>query len=241
MKRFIRLVALLMVALTLWAVIGSAALAATADRVVTLKMGSYSLKKDDYMNPVIYRLKLKKDSRITLTWSGNKQKNAYFFVYLDKNHKTSAGSIYLNKSAKGSATYMFPKGTYYIKMYDYKEKTKLKLASASPTKTPNYTPRLATKLKARKKTTIALSPMGLCPLWYRIALTGNRAITVTKSDNCEVSLYDSKLNRISDVMISSTHVATKALCPAGTYYLRVRPNDAYEHTYIYPVTTFHWE
>lgn len=124
MKRFIRLVALLTVALTLAAAIDSAALAAAAPRVATLKLGTYRLKKEDYSAPVIYRLKLKKDARITLTWSGNSEKNAYVFVYLDKDRKTSAGSLNLNKSARGSASLMFPKGTYYVKMYDYKEKTR---------------------------------------------------------------------------------------------------------------------
>ena len=72
-------------------------------------------------------------------------------------------------------------------------------------------------------------------------LPGKQTVSVAKSDNCEVFLYDSKLNRITDVTTSGDSVVTKNSCPAGTYYLRVRPSDLYEHTYIYPVATFSWK
>lgn len=244
MKQFRRVLALLTAALLLAALFGGAALAATkpvpkasSGKIVTLKLKqSVTMPKNENKAPV-YKLKINKDSIVTMTWSGNAKKSAYLQFYLDSKCKKNAGYFSFKNKAKGSQKYVFAKGTYYIKMADYTRKTVVKFTAKTIKYTANYTPSKAIALAAGKKLTVGMAPLKDFPLWYKITLTQPQPIAITKSEQGSIWLYDSNLETVSMTYSDSYRASENTLDP-GTYYLRVSHDDPYYN--VYPPMTFSW-
>ena len=137
---------------------------------------------------------------------------------------TTASFLGSNEPAQGKEYFVLYKGTYYLKMYDWDKKVKVKFTSkeVAPINKPNYCMSKAINLKAGKTATYAQTRKNNYPRWYKIKLTSPQTIKVYYTYryimHLNYELYDSNFNEIrtsrTDYGFQTDGVQAK-----GTYYL----------------------
>ena len=115
---------------------------------------------------------------------------------------------------------MYP-GTYYIKMYDGKEKAQVRITkkTVKSINKQNYCARKAINLSKKKKVQFAQSKKDNYTRWYKIKITKNQSFSIYGYDGW-YNLYDSNFNEIRCREDYDTSViTTDGIQPKGTYYL----------------------
>ena len=175
----------------------------------------------------VYKLIIKKDSIMTISWVNNTAGLA-IKLYSDKNCTDEFSTIYaISGPKKGRACRALGKGTYWITFSDLSDnyeqsRAKFKLDIEASVNRPNYCAAKAISLASGKTIKIAQTPFHRYDRWYKIKLDKKKQIKIvtTYGGPDYVYIYDSDLNYI-DTMNGSTTRITEKKQPKGTYYICV--------------------
>lgn len=223
MKQIKKLTALMLVFTTLLAFFPTECFAAY--KVKTLNLNQWYKLKDSSSNMTIYKVKVPEDSVYIVSW---KKHDTDYFAYgtistdkaCNNNVDTFLGVSVPSSGSKGIVLY---KGTYYIKMYDSKEKTQVKITSKTvqSINKENYSVSRATILAKNKKMEIAQTKRDHYTRWYRIKLTKSQTISIYGYDSW-YDLYDSNFNPIRcNRDYQKKVITTDGVQSKGVYYLAV--------------------
>lgn len=232
MKKWSRLIALLLVILTFTVLIPTT----MAASITTIKSGTaialkeWNSKKD--AETFIYKLKLDEDSLVTVKWTKNTAKKAYVAIFKDAAvEKVIKGVIwgFGDDAASGSEVYAFSKGTYYVQMYDGNASddvaptAKVTFTVVKAPNDANYCLANATTLAASKTVKIGQTTSYNYDRWFKIKLTKKKLISVytVKGEESSIKICDSKGQWISTSYTDGV-VKTDSKQKAGTYYICVR-------------------
>lgn len=216
-------VALMLAVLLLVAALPSSGLA-DSYKVEPLKLNQWYRFQDYDEHKTIYKLKVSGETVLNYTWKNGKY--GYLAVYRDKDCEDRVISIDI-EDAIGSSAFVLYSGTYYIKLYDDYERTKIKFSTkkAATVNKPNYCLGKAITVKAGKKIEIAQTRNSNYTRWYRINLPKTKTITLSFTSNYYYideyfTLYDRNLNELYCTKRKGAYV-TQGLQPKGTYYLKI--------------------
>lgn len=187
MKRLIRFCTLLLAAALILGLF-TPAFAAQGYKYVALRTGRWSgTLKAPSDTMTIYKLTLSKDSAVTIQWKNNAG-GLGVEVFDKKACLDGLYGIYTydgqgNQRASGDDYWVLAKGTYYVRMYDYDGKAKVKISVKACKDRANYCLAEAYALRSGVVETIA-APVGKAySRWYRFKLTKAKAITVYVDKN----------------------------------------------------------
>ena len=226
MKRYRNL---LILALVLMLLCSAPSMAASPNRVKTLKTNTwFNIPNTDSADN--YKLKLNADSIVTFSW-----RRCTDYVGLILNDSPSGGG-YLYQieafTAKGSQAIALSKGTYYIAVEqvgpDDEPPAQGKFTVEKAVNQKNYSRSTAISLASGKTLKIAQTPANSYDRWYKIKLNKTQVITVaTNAGNGKrVTIYNAKGRKLA-CKTSSRETVTKSKYKAGTYYIRVATPNAF--------------
>ena len=167
--------ALMLAVLLLLATLPTAGLA-DSYKVETLKLNQWYRFQDYREHRAIYRLKVSGETVLNYSWKNGH--DAYLSVYRDKACEDEVTDTYIGETT-GSSAFVLYSGTYYIRLSDYSERTKIKFSAkkVATVNKPNYCLGKAITVKAGKKVEIAQTKSDNYYRWYRIKLPKTQSIT----------------------------------------------------------------
>lgn len=204
MKQGKRLIAIILVLVTVLAVLPASAFA--SNKYKTLKFNKWYNLNRSQSNMIIYKLKVSEDSLITIEWKGNNYNNPiYGIIYKDRNCNIEIDSFLDNYSkSKGSSKIVLYSGTYYIAMFEdsYSWKTTQIRATKQSIKSiineKNTTYKKAVTLKPNKIIELFFTKNNNKQRWYKIKLTKTQKISLyTYSSGLSYHIFDNSLKDIT--------------------------------------------
>jgi len=220
MKRNQRILALMLVIITLFTLLPVSALASS--KVQTLKFGKWYNKldelSDDGNTEIIYKIEMKTDSPIKV----DIKSSAFIFLYRDKECKYKIREWYRDDTDEIVILY---RGTYYAKMYNLypQQEAAIRISAKKMKNKPNYCARKAITMAKNKVYQIGQTLNENYVRWYKIKLTKSQVISIIKDiPYFRITVYDSDFESIDCKYNDETHIlATRGRQPKGTYYISI--------------------
>jgi len=224
MKRTRRFIALLLATILMLFTLAPSALAAY--KVQAVKLNQWYTLRDSSPNMTIYRLKVTGETVVYFNWKNYDTESNWggIFLYYDKACSSSVDLVSFSDSSSGKDALVLYSGTYYIKMYDYNERTKVKITTKPATKLnqSSFCMANASSLKAGKKAEFAQTRKFNYSRWFKIKLTKAQVITFYGRLGY-YTLFDKNSNEISCERRSDQYI-TSGSQAKGTYYLKIESN-----------------
>lgn len=238
-----RTVALLLAALMLAALLPVGGLAATVYKTKNLKIGSWIPCHNNWGNHpandaiVTYKLKLNKDSIVTMSWTGNPENTKTEIKFYDdakirKGNDVSPFLTFHPDERKGSLQYVLLEGIYYLRMNFYDQNARVKVRfnlKSVQRQRDNYCLAKAAHLSKGKTAEIVQTADCCYPRWYKINLTQNKKFSVYLDlhytiGRGRIDIYDTKMQHVS-LINDQKWYHTQEAQPKGTYYIVVTTSD----------------
>lgn len=214
MKRNQRILALMLVIITLLTLLPVSALASSIN---TLKFDEVYMEnqlEDKNGDSIVYKMILTEDSAIIVKYIGSGE----ISLYKDSKCKKVIATLY-DWYADGIC--ILYRGTYYIKAQAYGSYSGIKITKKAVKDTGNYCVSKAITMKKNKKYEVAQTIKHNYMRWYKIKLTKSQVISIiTNKQYFDITVYDNEFESIDCKYNEETKtLSTRGRQPKGTYYV----------------------
>ena len=196
-----------------------------------------------------YKLTLKKDSLVKVSWSGHKP-SSFGYIHCTTNTKNISKDNLLwainsnDFTKKGTLYFGAAKGSVYLRMLDSKGTTKVKVTITPVSKynTDNFKRANAKTLTSSTWQTLVQTPNNNYPRWYKIEVPMSKTITITANEGAGrlITLIDFKGEAVP-VAKGTKILETEDPVKAGTYFIVVEDHDFENIQAPYGYVRFKWQ
>lgn len=193
-------------------------------RYESLQYNKWYKLQDLWGTMTIYKVKVSTDTVMMINWKNyNSEDNwGYGAFYTDRECDYSIGDSFLGfeKQSTGTKGVVLYPGTYFLRMYDGKEKAQIRITkkTVKSMNKSNYCLQNAITLKAKKKAEFAQTRKNNYYRWYKIKLKKTQTVSIVGNIDW-YDLYDSNFNEIHCSRTGDDVIKTDGMQSPGTYYL----------------------